>query len=157
MDEAKDCKNVIFFGLMLGTLVAAASQTIISPAMPVIVADLGGIDHYSWVATSTLLVSAVTIPIVGKLADVYGRRAFFVGFGVPDETWGERAPAAVALRPDRTAAEEELIKHCRQQIARYKAPRGIDFHDELPKSGAGKILKRDLRGPYWEGIELQVH
>ena len=64
---------------MLGMLVAAASQTIVSPAMPVIVADLGGIDHYSWVATSTLLVSAVTIPIVGKLADLYGRRTFFVG------------------------------------------------------------------------------
>jgi MFS family permease len=70
---------VIFVGLMLGMLVAAASQTIVSPAMPVIVADLGGIDHYSWVATSTLLVSAVTIPIVGKLADLYGRRTFFVG------------------------------------------------------------------------------
>jgi len=77
--EGKTRKNVIFVGLMLGMLVAAASQTIVSPAMPVIVADLGGIDHYSWVATSTLLVSAVTIPIVGKLADIYGRRRFFVG------------------------------------------------------------------------------
>jgi MFS family permease len=65
--EGKTRKNVIFVGLMLGMLVAAASQTIVSPAMPVIVADLGGIDHYSWVATSTLLVSAVTIPIVGGL------------------------------------------------------------------------------------------
>lgn len=77
--EGKVRKNVTFFALMLGMLVAAASQTtIVSPAMPVIVADLGGIDRYSWVATSTLLVSAVTIPIVGKLADIYGRRAFFV-------------------------------------------------------------------------------
>ena len=72
-------KNVVFVGLLLGMLVAAASQTIVSPAMPVIVADLGGIDHYSWVATSTLLASAVAIPIVGKLADLYGRRAFFAG------------------------------------------------------------------------------
>jgi EmrB/QacA subfamily drug resistance transporter len=79
LGETKNRKNVIFFGLMLGMLVAAASQTIVSPAMPVIVADLGGIDHYAWVATSTLLVSAVTIPIAGKLADVYGRRGFFVG------------------------------------------------------------------------------
>jgi MFS family permease len=79
MGEDKNRRNVIFFALMLGMLVAAASQTIVSPAMPVIVADLGGIDHYSWVATSTLLVSAVTIPIVGKLADIYGRRRFFVG------------------------------------------------------------------------------
>ncbi len=77
--EVQIRKNVIFVGLMLGMLVAAAGQTIISPAMPVIVADLGGIDYYAWVATSTLLVSAVTIPIAGKLADVYGRRAFFLG------------------------------------------------------------------------------
>jgi hypothetical protein len=49
-------KTVIFVGLMLGMLVAAVSQTIVSPAMPVIVAELGGIDHYSWIARSTLLV-----------------------------------------------------------------------------------------------------
>src|ERR671938_1371661 len=72
-------KNVIFIGLMLGMLVAAVSQTIVSPAMPVIVAELGGIEHYSWIATSTLLVSAVTIPIVGKLSDMYGRRGFYIG------------------------------------------------------------------------------
>lgn len=72
-------KNIIFIGLMLGMLVAAASQTIVSPAMPVIVADLGGIEHYSWIATATLLVSAVTIPIAGKLSDLYGRRRFFIG------------------------------------------------------------------------------
>ncbi|MDQ3833429.1 MAG: MFS transporter [Actinomycetota bacterium] len=72
-------KTVIFVGLMLGMLVAAVSQTIVSPAMPVIVAELGGIEHYSWIATSTLLVSAVTIPIVGKLSDMYGRRGFYIG------------------------------------------------------------------------------
>jgi len=71
-------KTVIFIGLMLGMLVAAVSQTIVSPAMPVIVAELGGIEHYSWIATSTLLVSAVTIPIVGKLSDMYGRRGFYI-------------------------------------------------------------------------------
>ena len=71
-------KTVIFIGLMLGMLVAAVSQTIVSPAMPVIVAELGGIDHYSWIATSTLLVSAVTIPMVGKLSDIYGRRGFYI-------------------------------------------------------------------------------
>src|SRR5215210_4950464 len=64
---------------MLGMLVAAVSQTIVSPAMPVIVADLGGIEHYSWIATSTLLVSAVSIPIVGKLSDIYGHRSFYIG------------------------------------------------------------------------------
>lgn len=71
-------KTIIFIGLMLGMLVAATSQTIVSPAMPVIVAELGGIDHYSWIATSTLLVSAVSIPMVGKLSDIYGRRGFYI-------------------------------------------------------------------------------
>src|ERR687890_1022853 len=71
-------KNVIFVGLMLGMLVAAVSQTIVSPAMPVIVAELGGIEHYSWIATSALLASAVIVPIVGKLSDIYGRRGFYI-------------------------------------------------------------------------------
>src|ERR671918_2763317 len=71
-------KNVIFAGLMLGMLVAAVSQTIVSPAMPVIVSELGGIEHYSWIATSALLSSAVTVPVIGKLSDIYGRRGFYI-------------------------------------------------------------------------------
>jgi EmrB/QacA subfamily drug resistance transporter len=71
-------KNVIFVGLMLGMLVAAVSQTIVAPAMPVIVSELGGIEHYSWIATAALLVSAVTVPIIGKLSDIYGRRSFYI-------------------------------------------------------------------------------
>ena len=63
---------------MLGMLVAAVSQTVVSPAMPVIVAELGGIEHYSWIATSALLMSAVTVPVVGKLSDMYGRRGFYI-------------------------------------------------------------------------------
>src|SRR5918995_2604077 len=70
-------KNVIFAGLMLGMLVAAVSQTIVSPAMPVIVSELGGIEHYSWIATSALLASAVTVPVIGKLSDIYGRRSLY--------------------------------------------------------------------------------
>jgi long-chain acyl-CoA synthetase len=78
-------------------------------------------------------------------------------FGVPDEQWGERVHAAVVLKPDAAATQDELIAHCRELIAGYKLPRGVDFHDEpLPKSGAGKLLKRELRKPYWEGRERQV-
>ncbi|GAA1392072.1 MDR family MFS transporter [Luteococcus peritonei] len=69
----------IFIGLMLGMFVASISQTIVGPAMPRIVAQLGGMDHYSWVATATMLVSAITVPIVGKLSDLYGRRSFYLG------------------------------------------------------------------------------
>ncbi|MGC0274805.1 MDR family MFS transporter [Pseudactinotalea sp. Z1739] len=70
--------RMVFIGLLLGMLVASISQTIVSPAMPIIVADLGGIDHYSWLATAAMLVSAVVVPIVGKLSDLYGRRAFYL-------------------------------------------------------------------------------
>ena len=71
-------RNIIFVGLGLGILVAVTNQTIVSPAMPVIVADLGGIEHYSWIATSALLAMAVSIPVVGKLSDIYGRRGFYI-------------------------------------------------------------------------------
>ncbi len=69
----------IFIGLMIGMLVASISQTIVGPAMPRIVAELGGMDHYSWVATAAMLVSAISVPIVGKLSDLYGRRGFYLG------------------------------------------------------------------------------
>ncbi len=64
---------------MLGMLVASISQTIVGPAMPRIVAELGGIDHYAWLATAAMLVSAITVPIVGKMSDLYGRRGFYLG------------------------------------------------------------------------------
>jgi len=69
----------IFAGLMLGMLIAALSQTIVAPALPRIVAELGGLEHYSWIAVSALLAAAVTVPIVGKLSDLYGRKPFYVG------------------------------------------------------------------------------
>ena len=65
-------------GLMLGMLVASISQTIIGPAIPRIVAELGGMEHYSWLATTSMLVSAVVVPIVGKLSDLHGRRPFYL-------------------------------------------------------------------------------
>ena len=68
----------VFVGLMIGMFVAAISQTIVSPAMPIIVAELGGMEHYSWLATSAMLASAVIVPIVGKLSDLYGRRPFYI-------------------------------------------------------------------------------
>lgn len=69
----------VFTGLLIGMLVASISQTIVGPAMPRIVAELGGMDHYSWVATAAMLVSAISVPIVGKLSDLYGRRPFYLG------------------------------------------------------------------------------
>ncbi|GAA1186242.1 hypothetical protein GCM10009584_30440 [Ornithinimicrobium humiphilum] len=69
----------VFVGLMLGMFVASISQGIVGPAMPRIVAELGGMDHYSWVATAAMLVSAIVVPIVGKLSDIFGRREFYLG------------------------------------------------------------------------------
>ena len=68
----------IFVGLMLGMLVASISQTIVGPALPTIVSELGGMEHYSWIATGAMLASAIVVPIVGKLSDMYGRRGFYV-------------------------------------------------------------------------------
>jgi EmrB/QacA subfamily drug resistance transporter len=68
----------VFAGLMLGMFVAATSQMIVAPAMPRIVAELGGMEHYSWVAIAAMLVSAVSVPVIGKLSDLYGRRGFYL-------------------------------------------------------------------------------
>ncbi len=70
---------MVFIGLMAGMFVASISQTMVSPAMPVIVAELGGMKYYSWLATSAMLASAVIVPVVGKLSDIFGRRPFYIG------------------------------------------------------------------------------
>jgi long-chain acyl-CoA synthetase len=77
--------------------------------------------------------------------------------GVPDGKWGESVKALVVLRPGSTLDAEELIAHCQQWIARYKCPKSVDFIPALPKSGAGKILKSELRKPYWPDSARRVH
>jgi fatty-acyl-CoA synthase len=68
--------------------------------------------------------------------------------GVPDEKWGEAVQAIVVLKPAVQATEEELIHFCKERIARYKAPKSIDFIPALPKTGSGKIEKKILRDRY---------
>lgn len=70
--------------------------------------------------------------------------------GVPDEKWGEAIKAVVVLREGHKATEEEIIAFCRENIARYKAPKSVDFINELPKTGSGKIYKKGLRDHYWQ-------
>lgn len=78
--------------------------------------------------------------------------------GIPDEQWGEAVHAVVHLKSKQTATDEELIHHCHKLIANYKCPKSISFSEsELPKSGPGKILKRDLRAPFWEGEERLIN
>jgi len=66
-------------------------------------------------------------------------------FGLPDPRWVEKVAAAVVLRPGAVAAEREIIERSRAHLAGYKCPKTVVFCDSLPKSGAGKVLKADLR------------
>ena len=76
--------------------------------------------------------------------------------GVPDEEFGEQVKAFIELKPGRAATEAEIAAHCRETLASYKRPRTIDFVAELPRNTMGKLLKRDLRDPYWQGRERNV-
>lgn len=76
---SKNEKIVVMIGVMMAILLAALDQTIIGTAMPRIVADLGGLAHLSWVFTAYMLTSTITVPIYGKLSDIYGRKWFYLG------------------------------------------------------------------------------
>jgi long-chain acyl-CoA synthetase len=78
--------------------------------------------------------------------------------GIPDAKWGETIHAIVVPREGAKLTAEAVIDHCRTQIAGYKCPRSVEFRDTpLPLSGAGKVLKRDLREPYWQGYDKRVN
>ncbi len=77
--------------------------------------------------------------------------------GVPDERWGETIKALVVLEQGKDATEAELIEHCKDKLARYKAPTSVEFRDELARTATGKLQKFKLRAPYWEDGERQVN
>ena len=77
--------------------------------------------------------------------------------GVPHERWGETPKAMVILKAGHAADEESLKDHVRQHLAGFKVPSSVELREELPKGATGKILKRKLREPYWEGLEKRVH
>lgn len=79
-------------------------------------------------------------------------------FGIPDDQWGEAVHAVIVPREGADLDEGEVIAHCRTQIAGYKVPKSVSFRtEELPKSGPGKVLKRDLRAPFWQGHDRQIN
>jgi len=78
-------------------------------------------------------------------------------FGIPDERWGETVKAAVVLKQGQEATAEEILAFARLRLANYKVPKSIDFLQEIPKSGAGKILKRTLRDQYWAAQGRRVN
>jgi len=76
--------------------------------------------------------------------------------GVPSETWGETVHAVVVLKAGAALTTEALSAHCAERIAKYKCPRSLSFIEALPLSGAGKVLKRDLRKPFWDNHQRGV-
>jgi acyl-CoA synthetase (AMP-forming)/AMP-acid ligase II len=77
--------------------------------------------------------------------------------GVPSEKWGETIKALVVLAPGTTTTEDELIRHCKERLAGYKAPTSVELREEIPRTATGKIQKFKLREQYWQGFERQVN
>ena len=79
-------------------------------------------------------------------------------FGIPDEQWGEAVHAVIVARDGADLDDAAIISHCRDHIGGYKVPKSVSFQtDPLPKSGPGKVLKRELRAPYWDGHDRQIN
>jgi long-chain acyl-CoA synthetase len=76
--------------------------------------------------------------------------------GIPDEEFGEQVKAFCELKPGRLAEAADLLAHCRDTLASYKRPKSIDIVKELPRNTMGKLLKRELRDPYWKDRERKV-
>ena len=76
--------------------------------------------------------------------------------GIPDPFWVEKVHAIVVLKKGESITDQELIEFCKQRLARFKAPKSVEFVEALPKSPAGKILKKEIRGKYWAGLERRI-
>jgi acyl-CoA synthetase (AMP-forming)/AMP-acid ligase II len=77
-------------------------------------------------------------------------------FGIPDDKWGESVKAAVELAAGAQVTPEELIAWCKDKLAGYKCPRSVDIFEVLPRNPTGKLLKKDLRKPYWENRDRAI-
>ena len=77
-------------------------------------------------------------------------------FGIPSEEWGESVHAVVVVAPGSELDADGVMAYAREHLAGYKVPRSVSFMDELPKVPSGKILKRELREPFWKGHATRV-
>jgi long-chain acyl-CoA synthetase len=77
--------------------------------------------------------------------------------GIPDDTWGETVKAIVIRKPASELSADDLIQWSKDKLAGFKRPHSVDFVDMIPRNPSGKILKKDLRAPYWAGQERRVH
>jgi len=74
----------------------------------------------------------------------------------PDAKWGEVVQAVVVLKPGKQATEEDIIEHCKKNLAGYKCPKGVAFWNDIPKTVVGKILKKDVKKKFWEGKDRMI-
>ena len=128
--------------------------------------DVGYLDDdgYLWLSdrrTDMIISGGVNIypaEIEGALAG-HSAVADVAVIGIPDDEWGEAVKALVQVADGFASGDElaqELIAHCREALAGYKAPRSIDFIADIPRTGTGKIEKRILRDPYWTGLDRRI-
>ncbi len=76
--------------------------------------------------------------------------------GIPNEAWGEEVKAVVQIKEGKELTEEKIINHCKQKLAGFKCPRSVDFVTEFPRTATGKILKRQVKEPYWKDEERMI-
>src|SRR6195952_2065091 len=120
--------------------------------------DMGKVDSEGFVYVEDRLKDMIISggeniysPEIERVLSEHPSMAEVAVIGVPDDRWGETVKAVVALDPGAEATEDELIAYCREHLAHYKCPKSVDVIAALPRNPTGKILKRDLRKPYWEG------
>jgi fatty-acyl-CoA synthase/long-chain acyl-CoA synthetase len=77
-------------------------------------------------------------------------------FGIPDEQWGEKVHATIVAQPGEALSEAQVVEFARERLAGYKIPRSVAFAEEIPRTGSGKILKRQLREPFWKDRDTRV-
>ena len=80
-------------------------------------------------------------------------------FGIPNQEWGEEVKAVIELRAGLEPSDKlvtEITEYCIENLAKYKVPKTIDFIDKMPRDDNGKLYKRKLRVPYWEGVEKAI-
>ena len=128
--------------------------------------DVGYLDEdgYLWLSDRKIdmIISGGVNIYPAEIEGVLGGHELVVDvavIGVPNEEFGEEVKAVVVPR-EGIAGDDDLratlASYCREQLAGYKCPRSIDFADALPRTGTGKVQKRKLREPYWDGIERKI-